>query len=771
MRASLSFNLPVSSPAHLVPSRDPLVEVLKSAVVNPRDVVQSPRMVVTPAPEPLKTDVSSTKAAIEVGQTGLTQITYENLSSSGFPVTSVNPLNLHLSRAGKEVAYEWDGDGDAKFELNERLLFYAAPRFSRYASFDVYFVEERDSPGLLMGNRTADPAGFPIGAARVEITAEENRIYTPDCFCAPIPAGRDGDRWVWDRLQIDSHPLESYLLELHGVDPSQPATLNLWLIGYTDVAAVPDHHVKVSLNGTPIGDLEWDGKGSFSASFIILGSLLVNGDNTLTLSLSGAPFVEIDGVWLDAFSIDYSRDDSSSGESLFFRGEDSPHAYSIGLNSSNGLRAYDVTDPDRPLSLGEFVLDSMGKISLGDGLADGHPHYWVTAETGITSPQRVRLVTPMNIAGDFIGADYVILSPGEFFPALSDLVSLRRAQGLAVAMEDIQAIFDLYAGGRPEPDAIRSFLATAYNTWETRPTYVLLVGDGTSDPKRYNASSSATIIPPFLAEVDPWAGETAADNRYVTLDGVDNLPDMLIGRLPVNDLAEAQTVISKIVGYEQSPEPSFWNSNITFVADDPDGGGDFISSSERLLASYIPPTLVPRRLYLNPPDLSAPDLKDILLQDWNAGTGLIMFNGHASIHQWAAEQFIHIDDIPALENGARLPVVLELTCFTGSFQVPAFPTLDEALLRSTEGGAVAVWGPTGLGVATGHEFLAQGFYENIFRDGQSDLGTATLAGKLHLSAQNPGAPDLIDTFTLLGDPASRLNRTNSRLIFLPLVQR
>jgi len=277
VRASLSFNLPVSSPAHLVPSRDPLVEVLKSAVVNPRDVVQSPRMVVTPAPEPLKTDVSSTKAAIEVGQTGLTQITYENLSSSGFPVTSVNPLNLHLSRAGKEVAYEWDGDGDAKFELNERLLFYAAPRFSRYASFDVYFVEERDSPGLLMGNRTADPAGFPIGAARVEITAEENRIYTPDCFCAPIPAGRDGDRWVWDRLQIDSHPLESYLLELHGVDPSQPATLNLWLIGYTDVAAVPDHHVKVSLNGTPIGDLEWDGKGSFSASFIILGSLLVNG--------------------------------------------------------------------------------------------------------------------------------------------------------------------------------------------------------------------------------------------------------------------------------------------------------------------------------------------------------------------------------------------------------------------------------------------------------------------------------------------------------------
>ena len=59
-------------------------------------------------------------------------------------------------------------------------------------------------------------------------------------------------------------------------------------------------------------------------------------------------------------------------------------------------------------------------------------------------------------------------------------------------------------------------------TWRTLtppgrrvPLYVVLVGDGSFDPRQYRADSPPTFIPPYLADVDPWAGETAADNRYV----------------------------------------------------------------------------------------------------------------------------------------------------------------------------------------------------------------------------------------------------------------
>ena len=45
-------------------------------------------------------------------------------------------------------------------------------------------------------------------------------------------------------------------------------------------------------------------------------------------------------------------------------------------------------------------------------------------------------------------------------------------------------------------------------------------------------------IPPYLAFVDPWIGEVAVDVRYGDLDG-DGLPDVSVGRLAANSLADA----------------------------------------------------------------------------------------------------------------------------------------------------------------------------------------------------------------------------------------
>jgi hypothetical protein len=241
---------------------------------------------------------------------------------------------------------------------------------------------------------------------------------------------------------------------------------------------------------------------------------------------------------------------------------------------------------------------------------------------------------------------------------------------------------------------------------------------------------------------------------------------MLIGRLPVNTPAEVQAVVDKIVRYEAAPEPGAWNARLAFVSDDPDPAGDFPAQSQALASSYIdPPFAVDLITVAAPVTVTQQAVRD----RWEAGAGLMVFNGHASIHQWAVERAFHLDDAAALANGRRLPVVLELTCFTGSFHLPGLPALDEALVRRPDGGAVAVWGPTGLGVARGHLALAQGFLRRVYVDGQDGLGAAALAGKLNLAAEEPIAADLLDTFTLLGDPATRINLTSS--LFLPLIRR
>jgi hypothetical protein len=115
-----------------------------------------------------------------------------------------------------------------------------------------------------------------------------------------------------------------------------------------------------------------------------------------------------------------------------------------------------------------------------------------------------------------------------------------------------------------------------------------------------------------------------------------------------------------------------------------------------------------------------------------------------------------------------------MTCFTGFFHEPNGTTLDETLVRAAEGGAVAVWGASGLGVAVGHQQLAAGFLASLYARHEGTLGAGTLSGRLKLEASGSSALDLVDTFNLLGDPATRLNVTLvpwATTRFLPAVWR
>jgi hypothetical protein len=109
-----------------------------------------------------------------------------------------------------------------------------------------------------------------------------------------------------------------------------------------------------------------------------------------------------------------------------------------------------------------------------------------------------------------------------------------------------------------------------------------------------------------------------------------------------------------------------------------------------------------------------------------------------------------------------------MTCFTSAFQRPE-PTLDESLVTLSDGGAVATWGGTGVGLPVGHALLSEGFFGAVLVDQVETIGEAELAGKLHLALT---IPELLDTFVVLGDPALVLNRTTAAgEIFLPFVLR
>ncbi len=654
-----------------------------------------------------------------------------------------------------------------------------------------------DAPGLRMTSRSADPTGLPAGTPWVEDVFEENRIYTPDTFTSGIPPGRDGDRWVWDyRVGPATTPV-TYSFSLPTVDSARTATLTLWLIGRT----AGSHCWAVQMNGVGIGEAVWSGQIAVTVTLTIPTGVLRDGANILSLRP-----VLTESAWLDAFTVRYARGLEPAGSAVTFGLPPSPtggspaplphrlylplvargftslaQSYTVALDTPGPYRAYDVTDPLHPVRLTGFRVDGQ-RITLGDPSGGGPRRYHVAAEGAIRAPDRVRPPEDLwgfRAAGGATGADYLIITHPAFADALGPLADLRRSQGLTVAVVNVLGIYDAYGDGRPDPEAIRRFIADAYRTWNPRPVYVLLVGDGSFDPKRYRAESPTTYIPPYLLEVGPAGGETAADNRYVCVDGEDNLPDLLLGRLPVKTADEARAIVQKIVDYEARPLPGGWNASVLLVADDPDEAGDFPTISDSAAAHVTDPFTVTRRYCAGSqpyqsdcPDTEAAAIHSAALNDWNRGALLVQYTGHSSWQQWARERFFHLDDLPSLANSRRYPVVAEMTCFTGAFHRPE-PTLDEELVTHPDAGAVAAWGPTGLGASAGHQRLSDGFFRAVFSDTVGTLGEATLAGKLNLL----GAPqwsDLLDTFVLLGDPALRWNRALipwATHVFLPLVQR
>jgi hypothetical protein len=800
IRARLIFNLPPGTAIQdFTPQsqRDPIIQSIQDAVLNPSQVIPASPVLGMSAPASLQesgpfaileVDVDSNPGYVPVGggQAGddtpldlpyLVDLSYEALQAIGFPVATVSPVDLQLTHGGVEVAMRFTGNGNAAFEPGEKFQFLAFPRVSRWTHKDTYLLRVGAGPGLRMTEQPASPSGTAASAV-VEKVFERNKIYTPDCNCGSIPAGWDGDHWVWEELKVGGAASRTYTFSLPSLASNQPGVLTLWAISYTNVLQNPDHQVEVKLNNTTLaptvtGSDQWDGRAARKITFTIPANLL-EGSNTLVVNLpgisDGAGGKLVEGMWLDAYAVQYRLGSAAAGARVLFQGEATQKQYTVKMDAFSELAAFDVSDENQPKRLTGYGVSGT-TVNLGDPAGGGAHRYLLVTGAPIIPTLRLPVGLAAAQAG-FQGADYVIISPPAFNPALASLVSLRQGRGRTVLLENLQAIYDHYGEGRLSPQAIQAYLADAYQNWSIKPLYVLLVGDGTFDPKKYYAASFETYLPPYLADVDPWAGETASDNRFATVDGADPLPDLLIGRLPVNSLAEAQAVVNKIIAYETALPSGSWQQTALLVADNADDGGDFPAESEAL-AAVFPSSFVLQRHYL------PAAAKSGLITAWNAGAKFVAYVGHSSVHQWASEELLHaISNVPPpatepptkLKNGGKQPIVVEMTCFTGMFHTSSLEVLDERLLRAPSAGAVAVLAPTGLGLSPGHLNLAQGFFEYAFAHPQSGIGLAMLKGKLDI-LNSFNYQDLIDTYLLLGDSDLSLQLPSTQDVYLPLVRR
>ncbi|MCB0019316.1 MAG: hypothetical protein KDE09_16110, partial [Anaerolineales bacterium] len=160
------------------------------------------------------------------------------------------------------------------------------------------------------------------------------------------------------------------------------------------------------------------------------------------------------------------------------------------------------------------------------------------------------------------------------------------------------------------------------------------------------------------------------------------------------------------------------------------------------------------------------------------GHAFVIYTGHSGSTFWAKDGtgFLNASIVQNnINNGNRTPILLEMTCLTGSYHRPETNfrnSLDEELLKLANGGIVAAYSPTGLQVQKGHDYLLHGFYDGIYQDGYMSLAEAVFAAKLYLFDNTLIYQDLHDTFMLLGDPATDIRIWEATSdVYLPTVLR
>jgi hypothetical protein len=715
---------------------------------------------------------------VKVRDEGFCKLTYAELQTAGLPVASLDPRTLRLYNLGSEVAIFVTGEQDGRFDSGDSLLFFGEPVVSKYTRDNVYWLTYGGITGLRMGSRSGTPgaAGTPA-YHRTQRHLESNGVYVTQA-----PGDDELERWFWDYIFPPERPSWTHTFSLAApYAGTYTAKLTLAMLGYLQNPTSPDHHVVISLNGTQVGDVRWDGIAWQTVEIPIAQSLLLAGDNTLTVVCPNDTGVGYDLVYIDWAELEFADTFKPVGDVLPFSYEATgPWKFQLDGFSNSQVAVYDVTDPASVARIDGIDVvksDQTYTARFQDPVATP-TRYWATATTAYRTVQAIEADTASNLRLSQNAADYILITHRAFWDQAATLRNFRAAQGLRAVQVDVQDVYDEFGYGIVGAAPIHDFLAYAYTYWQApAPSFVLLVGDGHYDPKDYLGYGRTSYLPPYLAAIDPWIVETAADNRYVTLAGADNLPDMMLGRLAVNSSAEASAFVDKIVAYEQSPVPGEWKKQVLAVADDGDGALTFAQMSDDLLASYLPQPYQAEKVYYGVTHPTVAGARSAIQSGISAGKLVVNFIGHGAITQWANEGLFKATDTTALMNGGKLPVMLPMTCYDGYYHFPYLPSAGndataEVVTRAEGKGAVASWSPTGLGVATGHSYLNKGFFQALFRDpdGLVTLGEATTAGKLQVWASS-AHHELLDTYLLFGDPATTLTvQAYQRLrVFLPLV--
>ncbi len=736
---------------------------------------------------------------LTVRSNGVYRITGADLEAAGADLSGVNPEHIRVLYGGgsvlglgvrpsagtvlQEIPAVIEDGGDGSFDAADTLLFYgeAAERWdynnrtghfwrkNLYTRDNHYWV---DPVGATMATRAVERPGALDQTPDVIIEQYRERVHEEDerLILRQLQGINSGYDWYWEVFNGNAR---NFTFVVNDAVPDIAASVRVAFFGWT--------------NETHQFDLLWNdvalGRYIFSKSAPDTISAVAEAGASEGLNQLGVFHRDQNTTRLDWYEVDYVRRLVARNGELTFEWpsaadggiEIDTTVGAVGQFQLSGFaadagvpRIFEVAGDLREIV--DFEYDpSTGSVLFQDWYSGkGRASRYVASQpTRWKRPAAIIRDTQQRLRSGGNRADYVVISHAEFMPAARRLVEWRAVDDrLATPFQtmavDVQDIYDEFSGGMLDPMAIRAFVNYAVDNWAVPPAFITLLGDGTYDYKNNSGVSHTNWIPPYQD------GESTYDEWYVRL-GADRLPDAAIGRLSVQSLEEAESLVAKIIAYDRDPEKGPWQAKVLLVSDDITNPqipqhfeSYFINDAEFLARDSMPTDLDMTKLYIGSFQLEGrtkPRARDEFLRLLNEGVLILTYLGHGNPEVLAHEQiFLLSRDISSVNNGRRAPFIYTAASQVGVFDDPGRESMPETMVKKPDGGAIGFIGATRVGFHNSNVVLARQFHEQMYRSGRDHvpMGMALMEAKQGVWANSNRTN--IQRYSLFGDPGQRLNR-------------
>jgi hypothetical protein len=652
----------------------------------------------------------------------------------------VDPRYLQLYADGEEKSMMVTGSDDGRFDPEDAVEFYGTDLDKKFSDVRVYWLVVGSRPGrrvdtpfidirLDLGKRMRIPRGLRGRGAPLSfpfpMQLKERTFY--------FAALKNGERENFFGSVISTEPVDQLLTVAHP-DPSSPedAMLRLVLQGATDST----HQIKIMFNYVEVGELVFSGQERETFEIQVPYDLLLEGDNIVTLTAQGGP---MDVSLVDRVRMTYWRTYTADDDVLQFKAGGGEW-HSIGGFSSSEIQVVDITDPMRMINIrGKVKTQDSGYAITVKVPSAGKRQLLAFTEETIKSPAGIEA----NLASSWHevsqGADVIIIGHSDLLESVEFLKQLREQQGWSVVLVDVEDLYDEFNFGSKSPWALKDFLDRAYAYWNPRPRFVLLVGDASYDPRNYLGFGEFDLVPTKFVDTEHLT--TASDDWFVDFND-DGLPEMAVGRLPVESAEEAAIVVSKIIAFEGVAGLMNEALLVADINDFIDFEGASADVADELLEVSVEVTEILRGRSVT----ARTDLLNLL----NQGQLLVNYIGHGSTQIWNGN-LLTSTDAWSLTNSPYLPFLVSMTCLNGFFQDPYSESMAETFLKAERGGAVAVWTSSGLTLPTEQTVMNLELIQLLFNGEGLTIGEAVMRAKRIVTNV-----DIRRTWILFGDPTLRL---------------